>query len=232
MKSFMIFLLSVGFVAVSMAQTACKGFFAFEKNGLIEYTTYDKKGEVQLLSSHKITKVESTADGTVEATVETVTTDEKGNKPMEGQFVVRCKDNVLVMDVTSMLGPQATSAFANLEISVTGDDLQLPSSLSVGQELPDASSKIKAGSGGVSLITMTVNILNRKVVAKETVQTAAGSFECYKINYTTETKTLGTRSIETSTWYAEGVGMVRQESYDKKGKLESKMELTKFEKGK
>lgn len=231
MKSFLCFCFAMGLTAISMAQNECQSYFSFHSNTLMEYTSYDKKGAPDLYVKQRVIKVENTAAGT-EATVETKTTDKKGNNPIDGQFKVRCKDNTLIMDVSSLLGPQATSAFSSLEVSTTGDDLMLPSKLEVGQTLPDASSEIKAASGGVSLITMTVNIRNRKVEAKETIQTAAGSFECYKISYTTETKMLGTKSIDTRIWYAAGVGMVRQESYDKKGNLEGKIELTKFEKGK
>jgi len=232
MKSFLVLLLTVGIFAVSMAQNKCQGYFAFENSVAMEYTTYDKKGAPQYLASHKIIKLENTADGYLEALVATKSTDEKGKSLVEGQFTMRCKDNILTMDITSMLGPQGANAFANLEVTITGDDLQLPSNLKPGQTLPDASAQIKAGTGGVSLIKMSVTIRDRKVVAKETIQTAAGKFECIKMTHITETKMLGTKAIETVTWYAEGVGMIRQETYDKKGALENKMELTKFEKGK
>lgn len=232
MKFFLSFLFAAVFAAVSMAQTTCQGYFAFDNGATLEYSTYDKKGALQLQSVQKIVKVENTADGAVEAVIDTKTTDSKGKSPMEGQFKVRCKDNTLIMDMSSMLGPQGASAFANLEVSITGDDLQLPANLTPGQTLPDASAQIKAGTGGVSLITMNMTIRDRKVVAKETLQTPAGSFECVKMTYVAETKMLGTKAIETAIWYADGVGMIRQESYDKKGALDSKMELTKFVKGK
>ncbi|NUO01113.1 MAG: hypothetical protein HUU01_10920, partial [Saprospiraceae bacterium] len=151
---------------------------------------------------------------------------------IDGQFTVRCKDNTLFTDMTSLLGAQGAGAFANLEVSITGDELQIPANLTPGQTLPDATAQIKAGTGGVALITMNLTVRNRKAIAKETLQTSAGSFECIKITYTTETKMLGTKSIETAAWYADGVGLIRQESYDKKGAVESKIELTKFEKGK
>lgn len=232
MKSCLVFLLALGFSATSMAQNKCKGYFPFESGVRMEYTSYDKKGAPQFQSSSKVVKVENTTDGVLEALIETKTTDEKGNTPVDGQFKMRCKDNTLFMDMSSILGPQGASAFASLEVSITGDDLQLPANLTPGQTLPDATAQIKAGSGGVSLITMNMTVRDRKVVAKETLLTPAGSFDCIKITYVTETKMLGTKAIDTAIWYAEGVGMVRQESYDKKGFLESKMELTKFEKGK
>lgn len=232
MKSFLVLLMAISFSTAMLAQNKCQGYFAFDNGAAMEYTTYDKKGELQLISAQKIIKVENTSDGYLQALVETKTTDKNGKTPIEGQFRMRCKDNTLLMDMTSMLGPQGAGAFANLEVSVTGDDLQLPSNLTPGQTLPDATAQIKAGTGGVALITMNVTIRDRKVVGKETLQTPAGSFDCIKMTYIAETKMLGTKAIETAVWYADGIGMIRQESYDKKGALDSKMELTKFVKGK
>jgi len=232
MKSFLVLLMAISFSTAMLAQNKCQGYFAFDNGAAMEYTTYDKKGELQLISAQKIIKVENTSDGYLQALVETKTTDKNGKTPIEGQFRMRCKDNTLLMDMTSMLGPQGAGAFANLEVSVTGDDLQLPSNLTPGQTLPDATAQIKAGTGGVALITMNVTIRDRKVVGKETLQTPAGSFDCIKMTYIAETKMLGTKAIETAVWYADGIGMIRQESYDIKGALDSKMELTKFVKGK
>lgn len=234
MKYAMLLLFAVLITSSSaVAQTDCQSYFPFKNGATMEYGSYDKKGELQSQATHKITEVQS-AGGALEATVETnVTTNKKDAEPIAGKYKVRCQDNTIFMDMSSMLvGTQATSAISNLEMTMTGDELQIPSKLTVGEALPDATMQMKAASGGVNLVSMTIKMVNRKVEAKETLQTAAGSFEAYKITYQTETKMLGTKTIDCAIWYTNGVGMVKQESYDKKGKLESKMELLKFEKGK
>ena len=81
----------------------------------------------------------------------------------------------------------------------------------------------------------TTTISNRKVEAKESITTAAGTFEAFKISYNTkvESTIMGmTRSFESSSneWIAEGVGMVKVQSFDKKGKKQGTTELTSFKK--
>ena len=70
-------------------------------------------------------------------------------------------------------------------------------------------------------------IKDRKVVGKETVTTAAGTFECFKVEQTTEMD-MGfvKREMKGVSFIAEGIGVVRSESFDKNGDLESYSEIT------
>jgi hypothetical protein len=77
---------------------------------------------------------------------------------------------------------------------------------------------------------MYVNLSNRKCAAIESVTTPAGTFECYKITQDVEAKAIVKVLATDITWLAEGVGVVKSESYDKKGKLMGSSQLTKFEK--
>ena len=129
-----------------------------------------------------------------------------------------------------MVNPAMQQSLANMEVSIEGTELALPSTLTVGQERPDASTTIKAGSNGVTIINMTVNVTNRKVLSREELTTPAGTFNCYKITQDTDVKMMIAKTMTSIDYYAEGVGMVRSETYDKKGNLEGYTELTKFEK--
>jgi len=72
-------------------------------------------------------------------------------------------------------------------------------------------------------------VKNRQVGNRETLTTPAGKFDCIKIKQDVVTKTGFTVTIETVQWYAEGVGVVKSESY-RKDKLIGYSELTKLEK--
>ena len=106
-----------------------------------------------------------------------------------------------------------------MELNISGTALEMPKQLTVGQSLPDAEAEIEVRNNGFKMMTMQHTVTNRKVEAKESVTTAAGTFDCYKISYDFEFK-----------WVSEGVGVVKAEYYNKKGKLESSEELTKFQK--
>lgn len=81
---------------------------------------------------------------------------------------------------------------------------------------------------------MNVLISDRKVEGKETINTPAGTYQCFKISYkmSIDTSMLGInipinfRGID---FIAEKEGIVRSESYNKNGKLMAYTLLSKVE---
>jgi hypothetical protein len=62
--------------------------------------------------------------------------------------------------------------------------------------------------------SMVMDIINRKVVGKEQVTTAAGSWDCYKISSNTKMKikTMGIgvpMNMDVTEWFAPGFGVVK-----------------------
>jgi hypothetical protein len=65
--------------------------------------------------------------------------------------------------------------------------------------------------------TVSMTISDRKVEGKESVTTAAGTWDCFKISYKSKmvVKTAGIGipvNIEGNEWYAPGVGVVKTQS--------------------
>lgn len=207
----------------------CGVFFPFEKGATLEYTFYDAKGKMSTVSNQKVVIVDDAGAEGLTAQVEAILTDKNGKEQSKGNYNMTCKDNTLLIDMTAMM-PQMTQAFSGMEMQVTGDQLQLPSKLTAGQTLPDAHLEIKAGSGGMNLMKMTIDVTERKVEGKESITTPLGTYDAYKISYTTNTKMLVSKTFKTNAWYAPKIGMIKQETYDKKGNLEESMVLTKFSK--
>jgi hypothetical protein len=79
-------------------------------------------------------------------------------------------------------------------------------------------------------LKMTVNLTNRKVEALEDIAVKAGNFNAFKLTGDVSGTIIGikvnTKSVD---WYAYGVGLVKSESYDKKGDLKTVMELVEFQ---
>jgi hypothetical protein len=80
--------------------------------------------------------------------------------------------------------------------------------------------KMIFSSGGTTVMTMTINISNRKVEAVQDVTTDAGTFKCYKISYDIATKMMFTIKAKAVEYYNEDVGMVKSESYSTSGDLQ------------
>lgn len=75
--------------------------------------------------------------------------------------------------------------------------------------------------------TFTFNLWEGKVKGKESVTTAAGTFECFKLTYTMKIN-MGANSQKfyVTEWYAPGVGLVKSINADKKGNILASEELT------
>ena len=96
--------------------------------------------------------------------------------------------------------------------TVSGECRGIPADIYEGMELPDYSIEIK-----IMFITSKMGCKDRKVIGRESVTTPAGTFDCYVIEETMTAKAMmvneKTRQVS---WYARGVGLVKQQTFDKK----------------
>ena len=78
----------------------------------------------------------------------------------------------------------------------------------------------------VSIMGMKVLGQERRIVGTERLQTKAGDFDCFVLEETITTKAMMMKDVEKiKAWYAYGIGLVKEITYDKNGKLISTMIL-------
>jgi hypothetical protein len=105
-------------------------------------------------------------------------------------------------------------------IKISGETRGIPRYPIVGK-LPDYDFSIK-----ISLMSMKIIGENRRIVGKERLQTKAGSFDCFILEETITTKSMMMKNVERiKSWYAYGIGLVKEITYDKNGKSVSIMIL-------
>ena len=67
---------------------------------------------------------------------------------------------------------------------------------------------------------------DRKIVGRESIRTDAGLFDCFILEETITTRSMMMKDVEKiKSWYAYGIGLVKEITYDKNGKLISTMIL-------
>ena len=206
-------------------------FFPFNEGVSFEQTAYDKKGKEQGKSMSEIVTVDGTS-----AVVKNVFFDKKGKEVADGEYTIICEGNTIKMDFNKFIPDGMLDQYGDAEVTVEGDFITIPNNLQEGQSLPDGTGTvtIKMTSAAAMNITMDMTITDRKVEKVETLNTPAGSFDTYKISQKTIVKMnmMGmnkTTENSSAAWYAKGVGMVRNENYDKKGDLMGYTELTSFD---
>lgn len=226
MKQLLILLLVFILTGAANAQD-CTSFAPMKAGSKYEITNYDKKGNADSISKNEV--IEASANS-AQIKMELLS---KKRKPIsEMEFAVKCENEVFYLDMSMFIDQSQMEAYKDMDITMESSYLEFPADMKEGDQLPDGDFEMKMGTGGTTLVTVTMNITNRKVHAKEKIETSAGSFECHKVSYDYETK-IGFIKVKGSAvlWMSEGVGTVRSESYNKKGKLVGSSELTKLEQG-
>lgn len=228
MKNQLLLLAALFFAAgAAQAQSSCSEYYPLQEGATLQYTNFDRKGKEEGKLTYKVVDVASMGD-MVAATMQMDITDDKGNL-LSTSYGIRCEGEVVKVDFRSLMNEQMLSQMGEVEMEVEGTDLEWPNKLSVGQELPDGNINLKMKMAGTVNMNMNVETLNRKVEKKETLTTPAGSFDCFVVYSETRTKlVLGNQVLPSRIWLAPGVGMIKQESYTKGGKLVASSLLTEF----
>ena len=193
----------------------------------MEYTNYNKKGKVEGISAYKVTET-NTVGNTTNATMAINLKDEKGKEIYTTDYKLSCTGNMVTLDYESLLPSDMMNQYGDMDIEISGNDIEIPNDLSVGQNLNDANVTMKIGMSGINM-NIAVDMLNRKVEKKESVTTPAGTYDCYIVYSENQSKMMMANQVYPSrVWLAEGVGMVKQETYKKNGDLMSSTLLTAY----
>ncbi|MBT8321043.1 MAG: hypothetical protein KJO90_05170 [Eudoraea sp.] len=229
MKKIWTLVLALGVFAPNAYSQNCSKYYPMEEGASMEYTSYDRKDKVEGIMTYTISDVVNEG-GITSAKMNMEHKDKKGKIIYESDYTFSCEGNVVKIDFSSLMNQQMMEAAGGgeMELEMTGTDIELPNNLSVGQSLPDANVNMKMNMGAMNM-NMTFDMINRKVEGKESLSTQAGTFDCFVITSENKAKMMMANTSHTSKmWLAEGVGMVRQDIFNKNDKLISKVVLTKF----
>lgn len=204
-------------------------FYSLTEGMVTSYQNLDAKGKVTSTTRSTCLKVNK-AGNAVLYKMKSEYADAKNSNPSTTEYEMKCEDGVFYVDMKNFIDPKSMEAFKGMDISVDSKDMMYPAALSAGQTLPDANITVSAATGGVSILNLSVNITNRKVSGTESVTVPAGTFECYKITYDVETKMMFKVYATVTEYVNLGVGNVKTETYDKKGKLAGTIQLVELKK--
>jgi hypothetical protein len=232
MKRNLIFAMLIVMASGLWAQN-CNLYIPLEEGKGFQYQNFNKRDKLEGVSDMIIKDVSSQQGATV-ATFTVKFYDNREKLQHEGEYEVTCKGDELIIDMESMLGQSVLKAYEGMEVSMTNvENLSIPGNLSVGDKLPDGRMEMKVKMGNVNMTEMKMVTQNREVVARESITTPAGTFNCFKITYETvmDARTMGMNSKNISKgveFYAPGVGNVKSEFYNDKDQLQSYTLLSKI----
>ena len=204
----------------------CSEYFPVNEGAIIEMKSYNEKDKLQSESKMTILEKRKIGNG-YNYKFEFDSKDAKGKDVAKGVYEARCEDGVFYIDFSKFVPQEQMKGMENMEMKIESDQMEFPSNPQPGMKLKDSHMKMEASVNGMSLMTMNFETKDRKIEALEKITTPAGTFDCVKISYTMELKSMFNMTTESIEWYAPGMGMVRSEQY-KKGKLEGYSVLTNF----
>ena len=224
--------LAICFIADLSAQ--CNDFFPLKENVRYEYEAFDRKEKMTFRMAHTFINISGSGDNMTATLAQEIFDPKKGDKLSSSELTWACENGVLHFDMKSMSltmdnGQQMNMGDAGMSLDVTGDKLDLPSDLSVGQTLKDVTYNIKMAMGTLTLMNRTFLVKDRKVESQENLTTPAGTFDCYKLTFITMDDK-GKNATKTATWYAKDAGMIKTENYNDDGKLINRQLLVKLTK--
>ena len=206
----------------SVAQNNCSKYYTFSEGTKFQLTNYDQKDKKTAVVDYVVK--ESNGDSALFAYE---MFDDKGEPVLASEYWISCENDGISIDFKSLAAPGMMEQYKDMEVDLSGTNLFLPNNLSVGQTLPDADLLMTVSMAPINM-KLTVKIFDREVVGEETVTTPAGTFDCIILTQSTETKMGMKVSGSSREWYAAKVGLVKQESYNKKGKKIASSVLTSF----
>lgn len=212
------------------SQVDCRPFVPTATGTKWEVTDYSPKGKVVGRTTFEL--IDKVVDGeNMTFKIASTYYDKKDKESFKHEFEAYCKDGKFEFDMAYKMSGGAMQAYQNMDFEVDASSFVVPDmDAQPGTTLPDGSLAVSIGSGGVNMFKMKVDIIDRKLEAREELTTPAGTFPCAVLAQTVTTKMVMKVQASSKEWYSEGVGMVRSESYNKKGKLTGYSELTKLEK--
>lgn len=230
-----IFLATTVLATTSLHAQDCKGFY-YLNNGEVQMTLFDKKGGENGKMTYTITG-SAKSGSTTTANFSSEMVNEKGKSLSKSSGKYKCTGGVFYMDAKVAIPQEQMSAYKDMDVKAEDVFIEYPSSMSAGQSLKDANFKMEVHNKGSLFATTTFDQTNRKVVAKETITTTAGTWECWKITYEVRFKAsmapmnIGIPiNLKGTEWFAPGFGIVKTETFNKNGKLLGSMQITSVKK--
>lgn len=224
-------------VALLACHTMQAQYFCTTQGTELHYVNYDEAG--QSLSNETVTvyNVVKNASGESAQYLAKIVTNKTKNNTSYTLYNWNYDGNVTTCQEDLMYGPyiksdsdpakydsKARQAMAE-ELKLKGDNsFTIKKHASAGESIPDRTYSLIS-----NMLKNEINISGAAYMGEEKVSTTAGKFDCIKISYLKRTKiVLKTETVRVTEWYAEGIGLLKSESYNTKGEPDGKTILVKI----
>lgn len=219
MKTILVLAFFTFFFTWEMA--AQQPFYPHQEGVVLTYAERNTKGKITGYSRITIAKVEVTDERNFLVTTENEVLDER-KKPLLKEPM---KVTVQVVDGVVRFAPDSFAGKLAEGMEVSGDSFLLPADISVGDVVKDYTVTVAIGP-----MKTSSTYTDTKVTGRETLNIGEKAVECYVVESSVLAKVLGIKQESfQKIWYGRGIGQVKMQIYNKKGKLQMTQELVEID---
>ena len=232
MKKTILFIFAILACHVSHAQ-----YFCTTEGTELHYVNYDEAGQSVSNETAVVGYAGRNGENVSASYINKIVTNKQKGNTSYTRFDWNYDGNQTVCVEDLMFGPYIDSDSAPAkydtaartamqeELKFKGNNaLVLKRQAKAGESMPDRSYSLIA-----NMLKNEITISGATYMGEERISTTAGKFDCLKISYLKRTKVLlKSTTHRINEWYAEGIGLVKSESFDMKGKPAGKTLLVKI----
>jgi hypothetical protein len=204
------------FLSASAMAQDCSTYFYLQDQKTIELTVLNKKGNVTGKNIYTVTGV--TANGSARtASIQSEFFDAKGKSVSKSVNTIKCENGIMMMDMKVFIPTAQQEQMKTTTAGAAEVYLEYPAGMKVGDDLKDGQFQLEFENINGLKSSIEISITGRKVLGQETITTAAGTWNCFKISANNKITTriagigLPIRANITE-WFAPGFGIVKTES--------------------
>ena len=210
-------ILVFAFLATCLAK-AQEPFFCVTPGTELYYErTSTKNGKLSQTTLFEISSVENKDEGCLVSYCVTMK-DHRGKDIFGGRTALTvdvAANGDTYMDFGESVRDFVKNILKDINITTTGNAALLPADMKPGDSLPDAHCELRWG-----MLSLTLDVIDRKVLRTETITTPAGTFECVVAReHKIENGPMHYVDTWSDSWYSKGIGYVRHDVMDVKKKL-------------
>ena len=214
-------LISAGMSNLAHAQNCANVYFPLEDGG--GYTLHHYKGNGKLLArfTHRVDSL-SDEGGKKIAKVSVAGASRSGDVYFEGSYTVGCYTDVFIAGLLSWYYDPLWKKHASTAKQLSIGRVILMNE-SQGSILPNADLKVKLHENNFPLAVLSYQLTELKVEGTDTLSFAGADHPCLHVSYRLTTSTGPDPAYKVNhfcdAWFTDGLGVLRVEERDVKGKL-------------
>ena len=216
--------LTLSILCTFLAASVCAQYSLTKLDSLknisnFELTAYGPSNSVISKTNYNVNSVLRSIEGE-KAIIYTTTRTEKNFKKEKEEFYnsISYSDGLMHIRLRNVIPAYIFEEYNNMDIVDSESGFQFPVDLEIGQQLQDLNLGFELK---VAPITHKVNYIlkDRVVTRKETINTPAGTFECFVIESQTRMQPKNRNTGSTKQWVNTNFGLIKETDYNASGQL-------------